>query len=74
MTGLWPVVEIVELGHELMSHAAGLAMTHGLRGYDATHCAAAVAVNDAELIAASGDGRLLEAWHLEGVATRDLNA
>ena len=26
----------------------------GLRGYDATHCAAAVAANDADFVAASG--------------------
>lgn len=57
----------------MTSRAAGLAMTHGLRGYDATHCAAAVAVNDPELVAASGDGRLLGAWQAEGVTVRDLN-
>lgn len=71
---LWPVVDVIELDQELMSGAAGLATVHGLRGYDATHCAAAVAVNDAELVAASGDGRLLQAWQAEGVAVRDLNA
>ena len=71
---LWPVVDVIELDRELMFEAARLAVVHGLRGYDATHCAAAVAVNDAEFVAASGDARLLTAWRAEGVAVRDTNA
>jgi uncharacterized protein len=71
---LWPVVNVVELGQGLMSEAARLAVAHGLRGYDATHCASAVAANDAEFVAASGDARLLAAWGAEGVAVRDTNA
>jgi predicted nucleic acid-binding protein len=43
---LWQVVDVIELDHELMSAAATLAVAHGLRGYDATHCAAALAVRD----------------------------
>ncbi|PSL02104.1 hypothetical protein CLV30_11159 [Haloactinopolyspora alba] len=69
----WPVVNVIELDELLMSEAARLAVAHGLRGYDATHCAAAVAANDAELVAASGDVRLLSAWQAEGVAVRDTN-
>ena len=71
---LWPVVDVIELDRELMFEAARLAVVHGLRGYDATHCAAAVAENDAEFVAASGDARLLTAWRAEGVAVRDTNA
>ena len=71
---LWPVVDVIELDRELMFEAARLAVVHGLRGYHATHCAAAVAVNDAEFVAASGDARLLAAWRAEGVAVRDTNA
>ena len=71
---LWPVVDVIELDRELMFEAARLAVVHGLRGYEATHCAAAVAVNDAEFVAASGDARLLTAWRAEGVAVRDTNA
>lgn len=70
---LWAAVQVIELDGVLMSAAAGLAVTHGLRGYDATHCAAAVAANDTELVAASGDVRLLAALHAEGVAVRDTN-
>lgn len=70
---LWSVVDVIELDQGLMSEAARLAVVHGLRGYDATHCAAAVAANDAEFIAASGDTRLLAAWRAEGVVVRDTN-
>ena len=68
---LWTVVDIVELDQGLMSHAAELAVLHGLRGYEATHCAAAVAASDDTTIAASGDRRLLAAWRAEGLAVRD---
>lgn len=71
---LWSVVDVIELDRALMTGAADLAIAHGLRGYDATHCAAAIAANDAELVAASGDSRLLTAWRAEGVAVRDTNA
>jgi predicted nucleic acid-binding protein len=57
-----------------MSEAAKLAVRHGLRGYDATHCAAAIEVNDVELVAASGDQRLIAAWRDEGLAIRDIRA
>jgi predicted nucleic acid-binding protein len=71
---LWSAVDVIELDEALMTEAARLAVAHGLRGYDATHCAAAVAANDAELVAASGDTRLLAAWRAEGVAVRDTKA
>jgi hypothetical protein len=71
---LWPLVDVIELDPVLMSEAARLAVVHGLRGYDATHCAAAIAVNDAELVAASGDARLIAVWQAEGVAVRDTHA
>ena len=70
---LWPVTDVIELDEVLMFEAARLAIAHGLRGYDATHCAAASAANDAELVAASGDTRLLTAWRAEGVTVRDTN-
>ena len=71
---LWVVIDVVELDHELMTTAAQLARTHALRANDATHCAAAIAVNDPELVAASGDARLLAAWQAESVASeRDTN-
>jgi predicted nucleic acid-binding protein len=71
---LWTAVDVVELDAVLMMEAARLARTRSLRGYDATHCAAALTLRDPELVAASGDAALLAAWHSEGVATRDTNA
>lgn len=71
---LWSAVDVIEVDQTLMSSAADLAIAHGLRGYDATHCAAAIAVSDAELVAASGDTRLLAAWAAEGVASCRISA
>ncbi|MDO5699342.1 MAG: type II toxin-antitoxin system VapC family toxin [Dermatophilus congolensis] len=70
---LWSAIDIIELDRVLMMSAAGLAVSHGLRGYDATHCAAAIAINDAELVAATGGRQLLAAWRAEGVATWNAN-
>lgn len=58
---LWTVMDVIELDVALMASAAHLARDHGLRGYDATHCAAAVAINGDEVVAASGDARLVSA-------------
>ncbi len=69
---LWSVVDVIELGEGLMTAASTMAMIHGLQGYDATHCAAAVALKDDELVAASADRRLLSAWRAEGLATCDV--
>lgn len=66
---LWSVVDIIEVDRTLMTSAADLSVAHGLRADDATHCAAAIAVNDDHLVAATGDRRLLAAWHAEGLAT-----
>lgn len=71
---LWSAVNVIEIGSELMMSAADLALTHGFRGYDATHCAAALSVNDDQLVAATGDRRLLAAWRAEGLATWNANA
>ena len=71
---LWSVVDVIELDEALMTEAARLAVAHGLRGYDAARCAAAVTANDADLVAVSGDTRLLAAWEAEGVAVVDTSA
>lgn len=74
LTELWPEFDVVELDEQLMATAAHVAMTHGLRGYDSVHFAAAVTVNDEYLVAAAGDGQLLDAWRTEGIAFVDTNA
>jgi uncharacterized protein len=68
---LWAQIEVIEFDAELASQAASLARVHALRGYDAVHCAAALTLQDATVVAAAGDRRLLAAWHDLGVATFD---
>lgn len=70
---LWTDIDVIELDEQLMSLAALMAHTHSLCGYDATHCAAAVALNDDHVVAATGDSRLLAAWQTEGIAVRYTN-
>jgi hypothetical protein len=51
-----------------------LSARFGLRGYDAVHCASAEQLAGPDLVAAAGDGQLLEAWHGLGIATFHPNA
>ncbi|OBF86409.1 twitching motility protein PilT [Mycobacterium sp. 852002-51163_SCH5372311] len=44
-----------------------------MRGYDAVHCASAQQLDDDDVVAASGDERLLAAWLKLGMATYDTN-
>ena len=67
----WRRLKIIELEAGLMVDAAACSFRFGLRGYDAVHCAAAALVNGPDLVAASSDRRLLEAWSELGVATFD---
>jgi predicted nucleic acid-binding protein len=70
----WSQLDVIEIDQNLMARAATLADVHGLRGYDATHCAGAESVNDDELVAASGDQMLLAAWRALELSTFDANA
>lgn len=70
---LWPQLEVVEVDEPLVRRAAELADLLALRGYDAIHCAAAEQLDDSDLVAASGDKRLLDAWKALGVASFDTN-
>jgi uncharacterized protein len=54
--------------------AGSLAASHALRGYDAVHCASAMAVFDIDLVGVAGDRCLLDAWHDLGLRTLDVNA
>ena len=69
---IWAQTAVVRVDETLVAHAAALADTHALRGYDAVHCASAIAVSDVDMIAAAGDRRLLDAWHDLGLATVDV--
>ena len=62
---------LIEVDEELVQLAAELAQRFVLRGYDAVHCAAAAQLDASDLVAGSGDKRLLAAWRELGVATFD---
>ncbi|GAB2454138.1 hypothetical protein GCM10027062_38220 [Nocardioides hungaricus] len=70
---IWPDVDVVDLTPELAGSAAVIARSVSLRGYDAVHCASAVELDDVELVAATGDARLLAAWRELGVSVIDTN-
>ncbi|MEU0504379.1 type II toxin-antitoxin system VapC family toxin [Nocardia sp. NPDC005998] len=71
---LWQQLDVVEVDEASISRAAELADLLALRGYDAVHCASAEQLEDTDLVVASGDKRLLEAWKTLGLATFDTNA
>lgn len=73
LDALWQQLDVVELDDSFVRYAGSLAVDHALRGYDAAHCAAAALVNAPDVVAASGDKRLLTAWTSMGIATFDVN-
>ena len=73
LNDLWSSFDVIELDGDLVALAATMATEHSLRGYDATHCAAAMIANAVDLVAGSGDARLLAAWGAEGIAVCDIN-
>ncbi|MFE7718813.1 type II toxin-antitoxin system VapC family toxin [Nocardia rhizosphaerihabitans] len=70
----WQQINVTEVDEKLIRAAAGFAEEYALRGYDAVHCAAAAQLDDPDLVAASGDQKLLAAWKALGIATFDTNA
>lgn len=71
---LWSEVDVAEVDEIVVGRAAELARRFALRGYDAVHCASAEQLDDDDVVAASGDRRLLAAWSELGMATFDSNA
>lgn len=71
---LWSALDVAEVDEAVVARAATLAHLLALRGYDAVHCASAEQLNDEDVVAASGDQRLLSSWTELGVATFDTNA
>ena len=61
-------VDIVELSADLARRAGDLAQEHGLRGYDAVHLAAALALANDDLVVVTGDAELAAAAEAEGIA------
>lgn len=70
---LWAEIEIIEIDRTLVEAAADSAHRLALRGYDAVHCASAGQLIASDLVAATGNWTLLDAWHTLGVATYDVN-
>jgi predicted nucleic acid-binding protein len=71
---LWAELDIVDVDRPVVTRAAALAQQLGLRGYDAVHCSSAEQLEEDDLVAASGDQRLIQAWSALGVAVFDTNA
>lgn len=68
---LWNELDVIEADAALVERAAELARAQSLRGYDAVHCASAEALDDADLVLASGDHAVLKAAADLGIATAD---
>lgn len=71
---LWPEILPLEVDERLVRRAADLAHLYGLRGYNAVQCASAEKLADRDLVASSGDRKLLAAWAHLGIATFNPNA
>jgi predicted nucleic acid-binding protein len=67
-------VDHVEVTADLALVAGNLAQSHGLRGYDAVHLAAANAVADGDLVLVTGDADLAAAAHALGLSVTATNS
>jgi uncharacterized protein len=61
-------VDVIELGPDIARSAGELAQRYGLRGYDAVHLAAALAVADDDLVLVTGDADIAAAATSAGIA------
>jgi uncharacterized protein len=68
---LWAEFDVIEADDTLVRRAAALASDFALRGYDAVHCASAEQLDDDDLVATTGDKKLLDAWRKLGLSTAD---
>ncbi len=60
---------LIDVTMDVVEHAARLAVSRALRGYDAVHLATATLLGATEVVFASGDRRLLTAASAEGLIT-----
>ena len=74
LADIWSDITVVPADAPRLHAASAAALRHGLRGYDAVHCAAALSVASGHLVATSGDQELLTAWRADGLAVADTNA
>jgi predicted nucleic acid-binding protein len=73
LDSLYVEVQLIDIDEGLVQVAADLVRRFRLRAYDAVHCAAAAQLDVPDLVAGSGDKRLLAAWRELQVATFDPN-
>lgn len=62
-------IDFVEITADLARNAGRLAQQYGLRGYDAVHLAAGVAIADPDVVFVTGDADLADAAKASGLAT-----
>lgn len=62
-------IDHVEVTEQLVRDAGALAQSHGLRGYDALHLAAATSIADEQTIFVAGDATLVDAAQALRLAT-----
>ncbi|HEY3671619.1 MAG TPA: type II toxin-antitoxin system VapC family toxin [Acidimicrobiia bacterium] len=65
-------MDLVEIDDRLAHLAGDKAESHGLRGYDAVHLAAALRVHDPDFVLIAGDRALAAAAASEGLAVAQL--
>lgn len=65
---LFDQIDMVDVDDDLIREAGELAENQGLRAYDAVHLAAALRVDDLDLIVVAGDRALLAAGEALGMA------
>jgi antitoxin (DNA-binding transcriptional repressor) of toxin-antitoxin stability system len=71
LESVWAQTDVLDVDDDLVRAAGVLARDHGLRGYDAVHCAAALRVTSGTTVALAGDRDLLAAWQREGLQVLD---
>ena len=65
---LFDQIDMVDVDEDLIREAGDLAEDQGLRAYDAVHLAAALRVDDLDLIVVAGDRALLAAAEALGIS------
>ncbi len=71
LDALWAQIDVMEVTDELMRSAAAISRDDALRGYDALHCAAGIAVGAAGAVVTTGDRELARAWQNHGLVVVD---
>jgi uncharacterized protein len=68
---VWAELDVMDIDDRLIRRAAALAGDFALSGYAAVHCASAEQLEDGDLVAATADRKLLDAWRKLGLSTAD---